>query len=113
MSGKYLSMANTLRFGKYKGRTITEVLTGDPEYLRWLCSQDDFRRGRRHVYRDIINCVEELVDAPEREAMCARFQAAEFRRRFLQASGHEALLRHALEARHAKALGAIADRSET
>jgi hypothetical protein len=103
-------MAKPLWFGKYKGRTIEDVLAGDPEYLRWLCSQDDFRRNRYDLYRSIIHCVEELTDAPERKAMRARFQDADFCRRFLQASGYETLLLHKLEAMHAKALGEIADR---
>src|SRR5262245_32875381 len=103
-------MAKTLPFGKYKGRTIAEVLTGDPEYLRWLCSQDDFRTRRRDIYLDITDCVEGLIDAPERTAMRARFQDVNFCRQFLQASGHGAMLLQELETRHAKALGGIADR---
>jgi hypothetical protein len=103
-------MANTLRFGKYKGYTIAEVLTGDPEYLQWLCSQDEFRINRRGLHQDIIDCAEGLVDAPERKAMCARFQDVDFCRRFLQASGHKALLLHELEAMHVEALEQLADR---
>jgi hypothetical protein len=107
-------MAKTLWFGKYKGRTVAEVLEGDPEYLQWLCSQGEFRE-RRAIYRDIIDCIEGWVDAPERDAparemMQGRFQDVDFCRRFLQASGHEAILLHKLETRHAKALGEIADR---
>src|SRR4051812_11911769 len=103
-------MTKTLWFGKHKGRTIAEVLAGDPEYLRWLCSQDEFRGSHRVLYRDIINCVEELVDVPERKVMRARFQDANFCRRFLQASRHEAILLHAVGARHTKALEQITDR---
>jgi hypothetical protein len=101
-------MTKTLSFGKYKGHTITEVLISDPEYLRWLCSQDEFRS--RHRIVDIIDCVEGLADARERSAMRARFQQADFCRRFLQASGHAAMLRHKLEVEHARALGEITDR---
>ena len=103
-------MTKTLLFGKYKGHTVAEVLAGDPEYLRWLCSQDDFRSSHRVLYRDIIDCVEGLVDAPARKAMRVRFQDANFCRRFLQASGHGGILLHAVRARHAKALEEIADR---
>jgi hypothetical protein len=103
-------MTKTLLFGKYRGHTITEVLAGDPEYLRWLCSQDEFRSSHRVIYQDIIDCVEGLVDAPERKAVRARFQDAHFCRRFLQASGHEAILLHAARGRHAKALEEITDR---
>src|SRR5262245_63287700 len=80
-------MAKTLLFGKYKGHTIAEVLAGDPEYLCWLCSQDEFRSSRGAIYRDIIDCVEGLVDAPERKVMRAWFQDLDFCRRFLRVSG--------------------------
>src|SRR5262245_14402347 len=103
-------MTKTLSFGKYKGRTVAEVLTGDPEYLQWLCSQDEFCSKFKDTYRDIINYVEDLIDAPERKVMRARFQDVDFCRRFLRASGHEALLLHKLEVKHADALGEIADR---
>jgi uncharacterized protein (DUF3820 family) len=103
-------MARPLWFGKYKGRTIADVLVGDPEYLQWLCSQDEFRNNHRAFYLDIVDCVEELTDAPVRKALRARFQDVDFRRRFLQASGHEGILLHELEVMHAKALGRIADR---
>jgi hypothetical protein len=101
-------VAKTLPFGKYKGHTIAEVLTGDPEYLQWLCSQDGFRS--RAIYRDIIDCVEELADAPACKAMRAWFQDVDFCRRFLRVSGHEAILLHELEARHARALEKIIGR---
>jgi hypothetical protein len=97
-------VAKTLPFGKYKGRTIAEVASGDPEYLRWLCAQDGFRN------QDIIDGVEGLMDAPMRRAMQARFQDVNFCRRFLQVSGHEAILLHELEARHARAREQITDR---
>src|SRR5262245_4039371 len=103
-------MAKTLLFGKYKGHTIAEVLAGDPEYLCWLCSQDEFRSSRGAIYRDIIDCVEGLVDAPERKVMRAWFQDLDFCRRFLRVSGHGAILLHELEARHAKALEEITGR---
>jgi hypothetical protein len=103
-------MTKTLPFGKYKGRTIAEVWAGDREYLRWLCSQDRFRKDFRSLHQDIIDYAEAVVDAPERKVMRARFQDVDFCRRFLRASGHEALLLHELEARHAKALGGITDR---
>ena len=69
-------MTKTLLFGKYKGRTIAEVLAGDPEYLQWLCSQDEFRSTRKDTYRDILDHVEDLTDAPERKVVRARFQDA-------------------------------------
>jgi Exodeoxyribonuclease X-like C-terminal len=103
-------MAKMLLFGKYKGRTIAEVLAGDPEYLRWLCSQDEFRSNFKDTYQDIINCVEDLIDAPERKVVRARFQDVDFCRRFLRTSGHEPILLHELEVRHAKAFGEIDDR---
>jgi uncharacterized protein (DUF3820 family) len=103
-------MTKTLPFGKYKGCTIAEVLADDPEYLQWLCSQDDFRSGRGAIYRDIIDCVEGLADASERKVMRERFRDQGFCRRFLQTSGHEAVLLHELELRRVKALGKIADR---
>src|SRR5262249_21623011 len=105
-----LEMTKTLPFGKYKGRAIAEVLADDPEYLQWLCSQDDFRSGRGAIYRDIIDCVEGFADAFERKVMRAWFRDQGFCRRFLQASGHEAVLLHELELRRVKALGEIADR---
>jgi uncharacterized protein (DUF3820 family) len=103
-------MEKTLPFGKYKGRTIAEVLTGDPEYLRWLCCQDEFRSSRGALYRDIIDCVEGLVDAPARKVMRAWFQDVNFCRRFLRVCGYEAILLHELEARHAKAREQITGR---
>jgi hypothetical protein len=103
-------MTKTLTFGKYKGRTIAEVLAGDPEYLQWLCAQDEFCSDFKDTYQDIIGCVEDLIDAPERKVVRARFQTVDFCQRFLQASGHEAILLHKLEVKHAKALGEIADR---
>lgn len=103
-------MTKTLLFGKYKGRTIAEVLAGDPEYLQWLCSQDEFRSTRKDTYRDILDHVEDLTDASVRKVVRERFQDVDFCQRFLQASGHEAVLRHALEVKHARALGGLADR---
>jgi hypothetical protein len=103
-------MARALWFGKYKGRTIADVLVGDPEYLQWLCSQDEFRNNHRAFYLDIIDCVEGLIDAPGRKAMRTRFHDVDFCRRFLQASGQKAILLHGLEGMHAKALGGITDR---
>ena len=29
-----------MRFGKYKGKTLMEVMTDDPKYLDWLNGQD-------------------------------------------------------------------------
>jgi hypothetical protein len=101
-------VAKTLPFGKYKGHPIAEVLASDPDYMRWLCGQDEFRS--RAIYRDIIDCVEELADAPARKTMQAWFRDANFCRRFLRVSGHEALLLHELEARHVKAREQVAGR---
>ena len=103
-------MEKTLPFGKYKGRTIAEVLAGDPEYIRWLCDQDDFRSNRGALYRDIIDCVEGLVDAPTRKVMRERFQDQDFCRRFLRVCGYEVALLHELEARHAEARKQITGR---
>lgn len=102
-------MTKTLRFGKYKGRTVAEILAYDPEYLRWLCSQDWFRNDHRTIYQDIIDYVEGLADAHERKAMRARFQDADFCRRFLQTAGYEDTLLHELNSKHAQALKEIAD----
>src|SRR5262249_45949588 len=82
----------------------------DPEYLQWLCSQDDFRSSHGTLYQDIIDCVEGLVDAPERKVMRAWFQDQGFCRRFLRVSGYEAILLHELEARRAKVLEQITGR---
>jgi len=110
-------VAKTLPFGKYKGYTIAEVAAGDPEYLQWLCSQDNFCSNRGVLYRDIIDCFEGLRDAPERKVMRGWFQDADFCCQFLQVSGGEALLLQELEARHAAALeqitGRIQDLTET
>jgi hypothetical protein len=101
-------VAKTLPFGKYKGHPIAEVLASDPDYLRWLCGQDGFRS--RAIYRDIVDGVEELADAPARKAMQVWFRDVNFCRRFLRVSGHEAILLHELQVRHARALEQVTDR---
>lgn len=32
--------APSIFFGKYKGKTVTEIAVSDPEYLRWLARQE-------------------------------------------------------------------------
>jgi hypothetical protein len=103
-------MKKTLLFGKYKGHTIAEVLAHDPEYLQWLCSQDGFRNNRKNVYRDIIDCVEDSMDARIRKMVRAWFEDVDFCQHFLQTSGHAAILLHKLEVKHAKALEEITNR---
>lgn len=36
-----LTIENIFKFGKYKGQQVEDVLTDDPEYIKWLCENTD------------------------------------------------------------------------
>lgn len=42
----------TINFGKYKGRTVTEVLSSDPGYFNWIM-QGDFSQDTKNVFTRI------------------------------------------------------------
>jgi uncharacterized protein (DUF3820 family) len=77
-------MGNIIPFGKYKGRTIEEVLIDDPGYLQWCAGQDWFRARFNVLYQVIINRGAEPEETPEHNALQVRFLDDEFCRAFLR-----------------------------
>ena len=49
------SYDDVLRFGKYRGRTMSEVLSEDPDYLNWLADEEivDFSEEMLEELEDI------------------------------------------------------------
>src|SRR5262245_17855383 len=76
--------ANIIPIGKYKGRTVEEILLEDPSYLEWLGGQDWFRTKHVNVYQVIINRGGEPQDTPEHNALQVKFLDEDFRERFIR-----------------------------
>jgi uncharacterized protein (DUF3820 family) len=76
--------SNIIPFGKYKGRSIEEVLIDDPSYLQWCADQDWFRARFNVLYQVIINRGAESQETPEHNALQVRFLDHEFCLRFLK-----------------------------
>jgi uncharacterized protein (DUF3820 family) len=54
---------NTLKFGKYKGKTIYEVYETDEKYLKWLMNQTFFNENKYNTYmkksiNDLLNGID-------------------------------------------------------
>jgi uncharacterized protein (DUF3820 family) len=76
-----MSSNNTIvPFGKYKGRSVEELLVDDPSYLQWLSSQDWFRAKYITLHQTIINRGAE----PEENALQVLFLDDDFCLRFLR-----------------------------
>lgn len=75
---------NIIPFGKYKGRSIEEVLVDDPSYLEWLSSQGWFRTKYVNLTQIIINRGAETEETPEHNALQVLFLNDNFCRRFFQ-----------------------------
>jgi hypothetical protein len=75
---------NIVTFGKYKGRTIEELLEDDPGYLQWLVAQDWFRAKFVTLHQTIINRGTEPEETPEHNALQVLFLDEEFCRRFIR-----------------------------
>ena len=63
--------ANVVPFGKYKGRSIEELLVEDPGYLQWLAGQDWFRAKFTILHQVIINRGAEPEETPAQRAASA------------------------------------------
>jgi hypothetical protein len=75
--------SNIIPIGKYKGRTVEEILLEDPSYLEWLGAQDWFRTKHLNVYQVIINRGGVPQDTPEHNALQVKFLDDDFCLRFL------------------------------
>jgi hypothetical protein len=71
-------MTNIIPFGKYKGRSIEELVERDPAYLQWLTSQDWFRDRFVLLHQTIINQGAEPEETPEHNALQVKFLDDEF-----------------------------------
>jgi hypothetical protein len=71
-------MDNIIPFGKYKGRSVEEVLIDDPQYLQWLSAQPDFRERHVALYQVIINRGAEPEETPEHNALQVLFLEDDF-----------------------------------
>jgi uncharacterized protein (DUF3820 family) len=67
-----VAQSQVMRFGKYKGWLIEDVLDRDPQYLEWLASQPDFPARHPHLYQIIVENDLGPEDAPESEAAIAK-----------------------------------------
>ena len=67
-----VAQSQVMRFGKYKGWLIEDVLDHDPQYLEWLASQPDFPGRHPHLYQIIVENDLGPEDAPEPEAAIAK-----------------------------------------
>jgi uncharacterized protein (DUF3820 family) len=65
-------------FGKYRGRTIEDVLAADAKYLEWLAGQDWFRAKHVHLHQVIINRGAEPEETPEHNALQVLFLEDQF-----------------------------------
>jgi uncharacterized protein (DUF3820 family) len=74
---------NVVPFGKYKGRSIEELLVEDPGYLQWLAGQDWFRAKFTILHQVIINRGAEPEETPEHNALQVKFLDDDFCLRFL------------------------------
>jgi hypothetical protein len=67
-------MANNLMtFGKYKGKSVDEVIAIDPNYVNWLLGQGWFAEKEPTIYQTIINLNQEVAETPEHNALQAQF----------------------------------------
>jgi uncharacterized protein (DUF3820 family) len=76
--------SNVVPFGKYKGRTIEEILVDDPGYMQWLSGQDWFRAKFTFLHQTIINRSAEPEETPEHNAIQVKFLDDDFCLRFLR-----------------------------
>ena len=54
--GKFLKVEGSIifNFGQYKGRTLNEVASADPDYLLWI-SKGSFSDAVRELVREALN----------------------------------------------------------
>lgn len=78
MSGKVIT------FGKHKGKSIDDVLIGDPAYLQWLAGQAWFRERHVALYQTVINFGAEPSETPDHNALQVLFLEDAFCLRFAQ-----------------------------
>lgn len=67
-----ITQTTLIPFGKYKGQPI-EVLSQDPDYVRWLTEQDWFRSRHAPIFNLIVNNLQAPVDTPEHNKLQLQF----------------------------------------
>lgn len=70
--------ANVIPIGKYKGRTVEEILVADPNYLEWLSAQPWFRAQYVAIHQTIINRGAENQETPEHNSIQVKFLNDDF-----------------------------------
>ena len=83
MSDEESKPSNIVPFGKYKGRSIEEILIDDPGYMQWLSGQDWFRAKFTFLHQTIINRGAEPEETPEHNALQVKFLDDDFCMSFL------------------------------
>lgn len=56
---------NVILFGKHKGKSITEVMGTDPQYIDWLTKQDWFKERNPALFQTINTVIVHHSDGPE------------------------------------------------
>jgi hypothetical protein len=65
-------------FGKYRGRSVIEVMAIDPQYVEWLKTQDWFTVKFVRIYNIVVQAGRPPEDTPEHNAIQVRFLDDEF-----------------------------------
>ena len=70
-------------FGKYKGRTLAELLATDPGYLQWIAAQGWFADRFAQLHAAVVSRGAAPDDTPEHNALQARFLDPNFKKALL------------------------------
>lgn len=93
-SGKESNMTNEntaliIPFGKYKGRTVDEVIELDPNYRQWLLGQAWLAEKFVELHTALLNSGKQIDDTPEHNLLQARFLDDRFVKAFLKTIDRE------------------------
>ncbi len=75
------NMPTTVPFGKYKGKPI-EVLANDPEYVKWILSQQNIKSRYPEIISIVINNFQTPSETPEHNAIQVKFIDPVYRLKF-------------------------------
>ena len=56
--GKFIWSVNNealINFGKHRGRRLSEVAAGEPDYLEWIAGKSDFDTETRDIARNALD----------------------------------------------------------
>jgi hypothetical protein len=101
INGEHKSL-QVVPFGKYKGRTVAE-LVADRGYSEWLIAQPGFQERNKTIYQIIVQGGPPCEDTPEHNRLQARFFDDDFCEAFTEACGFRLGVGFSLQEKKAEA----------